>query len=99
MQGLTNGTYYNRESVMERIDAARRATDRAERRRLYEEAMTTVLRDRPMIPAFKLHESFGVQESVRHFEPPPFAGENPDLAGEDGIPPGSSRLRSSPTRR
>lgn len=85
MQGLTNGTYYNRESVMDRIEAARRTGDRAERRRLYERAMTTVLEDRPIIPAFTLHNSFGVREAVRNFEPHPLAGENLDLAGADGV--------------
>jgi peptide/nickel transport system substrate-binding protein len=70
---------------MDAIEAARSTTDRDRRRRLYERAMTTVLEDRPIIPSFTLHNSFGVRENVENFRPHPLAGDNPDLAGEDGL--------------
>ena len=85
MQGLTNGTYYNRQSVMERISAARRTRNRDRRRRLYARAATTLLEDRAIVPAFTLHNSFGVRDNVHGFDPHPVGGANPDLAGEDGL--------------
>jgi peptide/nickel transport system substrate-binding protein len=70
MEGLTNGTYYRNPDVMDWIDRARETRDRKKRRDLYEKAITTVLEDRVHLPAFTLHNSFGVKDRVEGFRPP-----------------------------
>ncbi|WP_158237373.1 ABC transporter substrate-binding protein [Halegenticoccus soli] len=84
MQGITNGTYYNREAVMRRIDEARRTQNRKKRRHLYARAGTTLLEDRVVLPAFTLDNSFGVKNRVKGFRPHPDAKLNPRLVSPDG---------------
>ena len=84
MVGLTNGVFYQNERFMERIQKARETTKRAERKRLYERAITTVLEDRVHLPAYTLHNSFGVENHVAGFEPHPIASVNPQLIGPSG---------------
>jgi peptide/nickel transport system substrate-binding protein len=86
-EGLTNFTFYQEESVMNRLRRARRTTDRGERRRLYEGAISTLLEDCVHLPAFTLHNTFGVAESLRGFEPHPVASINPRFVGPDGTAP------------
>jgi peptide/nickel transport system substrate-binding protein len=86
MQGLTNGTYYNEESVMRWIDEARKTDARAERKNYYEKASSTLLDDRAVLPAFTLDNSFGVKGHVGGFDPHPMAEYNPMLLAPDGTP-------------
>lgn len=86
MQGLTNGTYYNEETVMRDIYDARAAVDRAKRKRRYERAIETLLEDRAIIPAFTLDNSFGVRGRIDGFEPHPMAAYNPMLLTLEGEP-------------
>lgn len=86
MQGVTGGTYYNEESVMRALAGARRTRVREERKRRYGRAITTLLEDRALIPAFVLHNSFGVKQRVSGFEPHPLAGYNPMTLTFDGAP-------------
>ncbi|MFB6127987.1 MAG: ABC transporter substrate-binding protein [Halolamina sp.] len=70
--GVTNGTYYGNNSesgkeAAEKFVQARESADREERKRLYEEGITTVLEDRAHIPAYNLKNSFGVRDSVSDF--------------------------------
>ena len=70
--GVTNGSYYGANSdagveAAEQIVAARESADREERKRLYTEAVTTVLEDRAHLPAYNLKNSFGVKEYVSDF--------------------------------
>lgn len=86
MEGITNGVYYRNPDVMDAIERARRTRDRPTRRRLYERAITTLLEERVHLPAFTLHNSFGVKERVEGFEPHPLAQFNPQLvAGERAV--------------
>ena len=84
-EGLTNGTFYQDEAVMEAIAAARETTNRERRARLYRRAITTLLEERVHLPAFSLSNSFGVKERVCGFEPHPLASEYPSLAGPNGV--------------
>jgi len=84
MEGLTNGTYYRNPDVMDWIDRARETRDRKKRRDLYEKAITTVLEDRVHLPAFTLHNSFGVKDRVEGFRPHPLAQVNPQLVAGEG---------------
>lgn len=86
MQGLTNGTYYNEESVMRDLLAARQTTTRTERKARYERAVSTLLEDRVVVPAFTLANSFGVKRHVEGFEPHPMAVYNPAVLTPDGTP-------------
>ena len=86
MQGITAGTYYDRESVMRGLLAARRTSDRAERESSYEDAISTLLEDRAIIPAFTLDNSFGVKRHVGGFEPHPMAAYNPMTLTPEGEP-------------
>jgi peptide/nickel transport system substrate-binding protein len=86
MQGLTNGTYYNEESVMRDLLAARQTTTRTERKDRYERAVSTLLEDRVVVPAFTLTNSFGVKRHVEGFEPHPMAAYNPAVLTPDGTP-------------
>lgn len=89
-EDATNGTFYREESVMRRLRRARRTTNRETRRKMYRKAITTLLEDRVLLPAFTLDNSFGVKRRVRGFEPHPMAQYNPRLVGTEG---GSVRLR------
>ncbi|CQR48802.1 MULTISPECIES: ABC transporter substrate-binding protein [Haloferax] len=85
MEGLTNGTFYGDEAVMEHISKARATADRQERQTHYEQAITTLLEDRVHLPAFTLDNSFGVKQRVDGFEPHPLAAQNPRLVSGEGV--------------
>lgn len=84
MEGLTNGVFYRNETLMNQLERARRTDERAERKRLYEQAITTVLEERVHLPAYTLHNSFGVENHVEGFDPHPLASMNPQLFGQLG---------------
>ena len=70
--GVTNGSFYGANSddgkeATEKFVQARESADREERKRLYEEGITTVLEERAHIPAYNLKNSFGVRDSVGDF--------------------------------
>jgi peptide/nickel transport system substrate-binding protein len=69
---------------MDKLDRARESPDRAERKELYTEIVTTILEDRPHLPAYNLKNSFGVREEVEGFRPHTIAGINPRFAGPLG---------------
>jgi peptide/nickel transport system substrate-binding protein len=83
-EGLTNGTYYRDERLMEDIENARQTTNHEKRRRLYEKSIKTVLEQRVHIPAYTLHNSFGVKNRVSGFRPHPVSQLNPRLVSPDG---------------
>ena len=85
MEGLTNGTYYRNPDLMEKLARARRTSDRKQRAKLYESVITTLLEDRVHLPAYTLHNSFGVKEYVKGFQPHPLAQLNPRLVSQDGV--------------
>ncbi|SEQ53673.1 ABC transporter substrate-binding protein [Natrinema salaciae] len=80
MAGVTNGTFYREDAVMERLMAARETEDRERRRRLYEAAITRLLEDRVCLPICSFENSFAVDAGVRNFRVHPIAGVNPRLA-------------------
>ena len=70
--GVTNGSYYGANSekgkqAAQKIVDARKSPDRAERKKLYTEAVTTILEDRAHLPAYNLKNSFGVKSYVKDF--------------------------------
>ena len=70
--GVTDGTFYSQSSekakqATQKFVTARESADRAERKRLYTEGITTVLEDRAHIPAYNLKNSFGVANAVKDF--------------------------------
>jgi peptide/nickel transport system substrate-binding protein len=70
--GKTNGTFWGNNSdvgkeVAEQFVQARESPDREERQQIYEEAITTMLEERPHLPAYNLKESFGVNNYVNDF--------------------------------
>ncbi|AQL43390.1 ABC transporter substrate-binding protein [Halorientalis sp. IM1011] len=67
MEGVTNGSYYDNDTVDQQIMDARESTDRDERKRLYEEAVPTLLEDRVHLPAYALKNNFGVRNRVSDF--------------------------------
>ncbi|PSQ27253.1 ABC transporter substrate-binding protein [Halobacteriales archaeon QS_9_68_17] len=67
--GVTDGTYYN--GISDQIVEARQTPDREERKRMYEEAITTMLEDRAHLPSYNLKNSFGVREYVNDFRAHP----------------------------
>ena len=71
--GVTDGTFYNAEnnSVSQKIIEARRTLDQEQRKTLYTEAITTMLQDRPHLPAYNLKNSFAVSSSVQDFQAHP----------------------------
>jgi peptide/nickel transport system substrate-binding protein len=71
--GTNNGTHYRNESMNEAIMQARRSTDREERTRLYEQAVSTVLDNRVHLPAYTLKNSFGVRSRVQDWMAHPIA--------------------------
>ncbi|WP_332898058.1 ABC transporter substrate-binding protein [Haladaptatus sp. CMSO5] len=78
-EGRTNGAFYQNEDVMNALRDARRTTDDATRRDLYESATRTLLTERVALPAFTLDNSFGVASGIEGFGPHPLPGENPRL--------------------
>lgn len=70
-EGETNGTYYREESVQQKLETARRAIRKPERRDLYADAVTTILEERAHLPAFVSRYSFAVSERVRDFDAHP----------------------------
>lgn len=82
--GGTNGCYYGNDEVMRQLDAARESPDRAERKELYAEAVTTILEDRPHLPVYNLKNSFGVRDAVEGFRPHTISGINPRVTGPLG---------------
>ncbi|WP_254522990.1 ABC transporter substrate-binding protein [Natrinema caseinilyticum] len=90
MAGVTNGTFYRADAVMERLAAARTTRDREKRRKRYETAITRLLEDRVCLPICSFENSFAVAEDVRNFRVHPIARENPRVAaGEDVVTVGS----------
>ena len=70
--GVTDGTFYSQttpqaKQACQKFVDARRSADRAERKRLYTEGITTVLEDRAHLPAYNLKNSFGVASNVSDF--------------------------------
>ena len=70
-EGETNGTYYRVESVQEKLETARRAIRKPERRGLYADAITTIIEDRAHLPAFVTRYSFAVSDRVHDFSAHP----------------------------
>ncbi|WP_363463805.1 ABC transporter substrate-binding protein [Halogeometricum borinquense] len=83
-EASTNGCYYRNDEVMSQLDAARRSPDREERKRLYTEAITTLLEDRAHLPVYNLKNSFGVRTEVEGFRPHTVSGINPRMTGPLG---------------
>ena len=83
-EGLTNRTFYRNESVMNELAQARETTDRAERRRRYTSAITTLLEDRVHLPAFTLSNTFGIKDRIHGFDPHPLPAANPRMIAPDG---------------
>lgn len=81
MAGLTNGTFYNEESVMNDLLSARRTTDRATRRERYVSASRRLLEDRAILPICSVQNSFAYGPSVRGLELHPIPWLNPRLTG------------------
>ncbi|MFB6108375.1 MAG: ABC transporter substrate-binding protein [Haloplanus sp.] len=84
-QGATNGIFYNEESVMNRLLAARRTTDRARRRTLYVSAVTKLLEERVHLPISSFYNSFAHHPAVRGFRVHPIAGLNPRVTSPAGV--------------
>jgi peptide/nickel transport system substrate-binding protein len=77
--GANNGTYYDDQTVMDRIVQARKSTEREERRRLYADVVTTVLEDRVHLAAYNLKNTFGVKGQVSDFQVHPVSQLNPRM--------------------
>ncbi|RJT06159.1 ABC transporter substrate-binding protein [Halococcus sp. IIIV-5B] len=65
--GVGQGHFYQNDEVNSAIIDARKSTDRGERKRLYQQAITTILEDRVNLPAYNLKNSFGVKGYVDDF--------------------------------
>lgn len=85
MAGVTNGTFYREDAVMERLTAARETENRERRRRLYEAAITRLLEDRVCLPICSFENSFAVAADVQNFRVHPIARVNPRLAAGDEV--------------
>ena len=77
--GVTNGTFYgadggNGEDVSSALVRARRTADRPKRKRLYGDAITTVLEDRVHIPVYNGGRSHAVADHVDGFDVHPRGG-------------------------
>ncbi|WP_226481521.1 ABC transporter substrate-binding protein [Natrinema amylolyticum] len=83
--GVTNGTFYREDAVMERLTAARETENRERRRRLYEEAITRLLEDRVCLPICSFDNSFAVDAGIENFRVHPIARVNPRLAWENEV--------------
>lgn len=84
-EGKTQGIFYDNEEVMEKIEQARKTTDREKRRTLYEFAITKALRDRALLPAYSYRNGFGYKDTVENFRIHPNAQLNPRLVSPDGV--------------
>lgn len=84
MEGKTNGTFYREQSVIDKIEKGRETREQSERQKLYSEAITTILEDRAQLPAYTLHNSFGVENHVKGFQPHPLSSANPEMISPDG---------------
>jgi peptide/nickel transport system substrate-binding protein len=82
-EGKTNGVFYDNNEVMNQLERARRTTDRGRRRRLYESALTTILRERVVLPAYSYRNSFAIKNNVRNFRVHPNAQLNPRVVSPD----------------
>jgi peptide/nickel transport system substrate-binding protein len=67
----TNGTFYENDSVDEKIMNARQSNSREDRKGWYTDAITTILEDRAHIPSYNLKNSFGVNDKVQDFHAHP----------------------------
>ncbi len=85
MAGVTNGTFYREDAVMERLAAARHTRARERRRRRYEAAIARLLEDRVCLPICSFDNSFAVDVGVENFRVHPIARVNPRLAWEDAV--------------
>lgn len=65
--GVGQGIYYQNDDVNDAILTARKSTDRSKRKKLYVQAITTLLEDRANLPAYNLKNSFGVNNYVNDF--------------------------------
>jgi peptide/nickel transport system substrate-binding protein len=83
-EGETNGCYYSNDEVMSQLKQARESPDHEERKQLYTDAITTILEDRPHLPAYNLKNSFGVRDSVKGFRAHTISSVNPRMAGPLG---------------
>jgi peptide/nickel transport system substrate-binding protein len=83
-EGETNGCYYSNDEVMSQLKQARESPDQEERKQLYTDAITTILEDRPHLPAYNLKNSFGVRDSVKGFRAHTISSVNPRMAGPLG---------------
>ncbi|GGL66139.1 ABC transporter substrate-binding protein [Halocalculus aciditolerans] len=77
--GVNQGVYYENEEVMNQIEQARRSVDRAERKELYTNAITTILEDKVHLPSFNYKNAYGVRSSVSDFSIHPVSPINPRL--------------------
>ncbi|WP_435124280.1 ABC transporter substrate-binding protein [Halobaculum sp. D14] len=84
-EGSTNGCYYENDEVMTQLEQARRTADHAERKRLYTDAVTSILEDRAHLPVYNLKNSFGVKDYVEGFRPHTVAKVNPRVAGQETV--------------
>ena len=73
-EGSTNGVHYRNDTVTQKLERARRASDRETRATLYEEAITTVLEDRVHLPIYTRKRGFGVRRYVTDFLAHPVTG-------------------------
>ena len=85
MAGLTNGTFYREDAVMERLASARHTRKREQRRRRYEAAITRLLEDRVCLPICSFENSFAVAADVEQFRVHPIAQVNPRLAAGETV--------------
>lgn len=81
VEGATNGLFYRDEGVMEDIAAARATTDRAERRRLYESALSALSEEHVYLPVCTFATSLAVDPDASALRLHPLAGLTPRLAG------------------
>lgn len=70
--GVTNGTYWGNNSdagktAAETFVNARESKDREERRQFYIDGITTMLEERPHLPAYNLKNSYGIRNNVNDF--------------------------------
>jgi peptide/nickel transport system substrate-binding protein len=82
-EGKTNGVFYDNNEVMNQLERARRTTDRGRRRSLYESALTTILQERVVLPAYSYRNSFAIKNNVRNFRVHPNAQLNPRVVSPD----------------
>lgn len=85
MAGVTNGTFYREDAVMNRLMSARKTDDREQRRQRYAEAITRLLEDRVCLPICSFENSFAVANDVSNFRVHPIARVNPRLVWEDSV--------------